>query len=137
VLHPLGSGKNYCERPSGRSSHLITLSGELAEDRSNTWIYVSDMKMNIFIGIKTSGNFQHSSCKLSLIQRKRRLTIVLAGGKVTSAGIIVVKNGIVKSLSPLSGHYRSSIDVSTLLSFNILFQYHLPISSSSILLQYY
>jgi len=31
---------------------------------------------------------------------------------VTSAGIIVVKNGIIKSLSPLSGHYRSSIDVS-------------------------
>ena len=38
--------------------------------------------------------------------------IVLAGGKVTSAGIIVVKDGIIKSLSPLSGHYRSSIDVS-------------------------
>jgi hypothetical protein len=70
------------------------------------------MKMNIFIGIKTSGNFQHSSCKLPLMQKKRGLTIVLAGGKVTSAGIIVVKNGIVKSLSPLSGHYRSSIDVS-------------------------
>ena len=31
---------------------------------------------------------------------------------MTSAGIIVVKNGIIKSLSPLSGHYRSSIDVS-------------------------
>jgi hypothetical protein len=62
--------------------------------------------------------------------------IVLAGGKVTSAGIIVVKNGIVKSLSPLSGHYRSSIDVSTLLSFNIPFQYHLPISSSDIIFQY-
>ena len=38
--------------------------------------------------------------------------IVLAGGKVTSAGIIVVKDGRIKSLSPLSGHYRSSIDVS-------------------------
>jgi hypothetical protein len=32
---------------------------------------------------------------------------------VTSAGIIVVKDGIVKSLSPLSGHYRSSIEVSS------------------------
>lgn len=37
---------------------------------------------------------------------------VLAGGKVTSAGIIVVKQGLIKSLNPLSGHYRSSIDVS-------------------------
>ncbi|WWC60223.1 uncharacterized protein I303_102789 [Kwoniella dejecticola CBS 10117] len=64
--------------------------------RRNTWIYVSDMKLNLFIGIKKSGTFQHSS--------------FLAGGKVTSAGIIVVKHGLIKSLNPLSGHYRSSID---------------------------
>lgn len=30
--------------------------------RRNTWIYVSDMKMNMFVGIKNSGIFQHSSC---------------------------------------------------------------------------
>ncbi|ODN76749.1 hypothetical protein L202_05364 [Cryptococcus amylolentus CBS 6039] len=64
--------------------------------RRNTWIYVSDMKMNMFIGMKKSGTFQHSS--------------FLAGGKVSSAGIIVVKHGLIKSLNPLSGHYRSSID---------------------------
>ncbi|OWZ32685.1 IQ domain-containing calmodulin-binding protein [Cryptococcus neoformans var. grubii Br795] len=64
--------------------------------RRNTWIYVSDMKLNLFVGIKQSGAFQHSS--------------FLAGGKVTSAGIIVVKHGLIKSLNPLSGHYRSSID---------------------------
>nr|XP_019050292.1 IQ domain-containing calmodulin-binding protein [Kwoniella bestiolae CBS 10118]OCF29222.1 IQ domain-containing calmodulin-binding protein [Kwoniella bestiolae CBS 10118] len=64
--------------------------------RRNTWIYVSDMKLNLFVGIKKSGNFQHSS--------------FLAGGKVTSAGIIVVKHGLIKSLNPLSGHYRSSIE---------------------------
>ncbi|XAO23003.1 hypothetical protein I312_101780 [Cryptococcus bacillisporus CA1280] len=64
--------------------------------RRNTWIYVSDMKLNLFVGIKHSGTFQHSS--------------FLAGGKVTSAGIIVVKQGLIKSLNPLSGHYRSSID---------------------------
>ncbi|OCF57996.1 IQ domain-containing calmodulin-binding protein [Kwoniella mangroviensis CBS 10435] len=64
--------------------------------RRNTWIYVSDMKLNLFVGIKQSGNFQHSS--------------FLAGGKVTSAGIIVVKHGLIKSLNPLSGHYRSSIE---------------------------
>ncbi|KIR97495.1 IQ domain-containing calmodulin-binding protein [Cryptococcus deuterogattii 2001/935-1] len=64
--------------------------------RRNTWIYVSDMELNLFVGIKHSGTFQHSS--------------FLAGGKVTSAGIIVVKQGLIKSLNPLSGHYRSSID---------------------------
>ncbi|WWD05811.1 hypothetical protein V865_003894 [Kwoniella europaea PYCC6329] len=64
--------------------------------RRNTWIYVCDMKLNLFVGIKQSGNFQHSS--------------FLAGGKVTSAGIIVVKHGLIKSLNPLSGHYRSSIE---------------------------
>lgn len=31
--------------------------------RRNTWIYVSDMKLNLFVGIKQSGAFQHSSCK--------------------------------------------------------------------------
>ena len=40
----------------------------------------------------------------------RRLLIpVLAGGKVTSAGLIVVKHGVIKSLNPHSGHYRSTI----------------------------
>lgn len=37
------------------------------------------------------------------------MCVVLAGGKVTSAGIIVVKQGLIKSLNPWSGHYRSSI----------------------------
>ncbi|KAK8861514.1 hypothetical protein IAR55_002335 [Kwoniella newhampshirensis] len=64
--------------------------------RRNAWIYVSDMSLNLFVGIKQSGSFQHSS--------------FLAGTKVTSAGIIVVKQGVIKSLNPLSGHYRSSIE---------------------------
>lgn len=29
---------------------------------------------------------------------------------MTSAGLIVVKQGVIKSLNPLSGHYRSSIE---------------------------
>lgn len=81
--------------------------------RRNTWIYVSDMKLNLFVGIKQSGTFQHSSCKyLSILMMELTVISVLAGGKVTSAGIIVVKHGLIKSLNPLSGHYRSSIDVS-------------------------
>lgn len=62
---------------------------------ANTWIYVSDESFNIFIGIKETGLFQHSS--------------FLAGGIVTSAGLISVKNGIIHKLSPLSGHYRTSV----------------------------
>jgi hypothetical protein len=37
---------------------------------------------------------------------------VLSGGKVASAGLIVVRRGVIKSLNPHSGHYRSSIEVS-------------------------
>lgn len=62
----------------------------------NTWMYISDMDFNIFIGIKETGYFQHSS--------------FLAGGVVTSAGLIKVKNGQIRSISPLSGHYRTSVD---------------------------
>lgn len=39
-----------------------------------------------------TGAFQHSS--------------FVAGGIVTSAGLISVKQGIIHTLSPLSGHYR-------------------------------
>jgi len=64
--------------------------------RKNTWIYASDKHFNIFIGIKETGAFQHSS--------------FTAGGIVTSAGLITVKQGQIRTLSPLSGHYRTSID---------------------------
>ncbi|KAL7285111.1 hypothetical protein ACG7TL_000203 [Trametes sanguinea] len=64
--------------------------------KRNTWIYVSDKNFNIFIGIKDPGTFQHSS--------------FLAGGLVTSAGLISVKDGQIHTLSPLSGHYRTSIE---------------------------
>jgi len=42
-----------------------------------------------------TGNFQHSS--------------FLSGGMVTSAGLIKVKDGQLRRLSPLSGHYRTSV----------------------------
>ncbi|KAK7694943.1 hypothetical protein QCA50_002131 [Cerrena zonata] len=83
--------------------------------RRNTWIYVSDKNFNIFVGIKSMhsgdpsfdslltditvepGTFQHSS--------------FLAGGLVTSAGLISIKDGMIHTLSPLSGHYRTEIHV--------------------------
>ncbi|KAL5518972.1 hypothetical protein ACEPAH_655 [Sanghuangporus vaninii] len=60
--------------------------------RRNTWIYVADRQFNLYIGIKDTGTFQHSS--------------FLAGGLVISAGLISVHKGLIHKLSPLSGHYR-------------------------------
>ncbi|KAF7320075.1 hypothetical protein MKEN_00791800 [Mycena kentingensis (nom. inval.)] len=64
--------------------------------RKNTWIYCSDKHFNIFVGIKDTGRVQHSS--------------LLGGGVVTSAGLITVKFGVIHTLSPLSGHYRTSVE---------------------------
>lgn len=65
--------------------------------KGNTWIYVVDMHYNMYIGIKETGKFQHSS--------------FLYGSRVTSAGLIKVKQGQLRSLSPLSGHYRAGTAV--------------------------
>ncbi|KAI5479757.1 hypothetical protein MNV49_003020 [Pseudohyphozyma bogoriensis] len=59
----------------------------------NTWLYVADLRNNLYVGIKQTGAFQHSS--------------FLFGARVTSAGLIKVSNGKLTSLSPLSGHYRA------------------------------
>lgn len=60
--------------------------------RKNTWIFVADTSFRMYVGIKDSGAFQHSS--------------FLQGGRISAAGLIKIKNGRLKSLSPLSGHYR-------------------------------
>lgn len=60
--------------------------------RKNTWIFVADTSFRLYVGIKDSGAFQHSS--------------FLQGGRISAAGCIRVKNGRLQSLSPLSGHYR-------------------------------
>ena len=60
--------------------------------RKNTWIFVADTSFRLYIGIKQSGAFQHSS--------------FLHGSRVAAAGLIKVKDGQLRSLSPLSGHYR-------------------------------
>ncbi|BGP18920.1 hypothetical protein JCM10213_005494 [Rhodosporidiobolus nylandii] len=59
----------------------------------NTWLYVSDLSNNLYVGIKKTGQFQHSS--------------FLYGARVTSAGLIKASKGKLTSLSPLSGHYRA------------------------------
>ncbi|KAM3521212.1 hypothetical protein MY4038_009125 [Beauveria bassiana] len=60
--------------------------------RPNCWIFVADTNFRLYVGIKDSGAFQHSS--------------FLQGGRISAAGLIKIKNGRLQSLSPLSGHYR-------------------------------
>ncbi|KAM3515419.1 hypothetical protein MY11210_000981 [Beauveria gryllotalpidicola] len=60
--------------------------------RKNCWIFVADTNFRLYVGIKASGAFQHSS--------------FLQGGRISAAGLIKIKNGRLQSLSPLSGHYR-------------------------------
>jgi hypothetical protein len=66
--------------------------------RKNTWIFVSDTAGRLYVGIKDSGAFQHSS--------------FLQGGRTSATGLIKIKDGRLKSLSPLSGHYRPPAAIS-------------------------
>ncbi|KAK4220218.1 hypothetical protein QBC37DRAFT_3912 [Rhypophila decipiens] len=59
---------------------------------SKPWIFVADSAGRLYIGIKDSGSFQHTS--------------FVRGSRVSAAGMISVKEGKVTGLSPLSGHYR-------------------------------
>jgi hypothetical protein len=60
--------------------------------KNGTWIFVADTSFRLYVGIKNSGAFQHSS--------------FLQGSRISAAGLIKIKNGRISSLSPLSGHYR-------------------------------
>lgn len=60
--------------------------------KKNTWIFVADTSFRLYVGIKKSGVFQHSS--------------FLRGGRISAAGSIRVEDGRLSRLSPLSGHYR-------------------------------
>ncbi|GAB1210477.1 hypothetical protein APSETT445_009270 [Aspergillus pseudonomiae] len=53
---------------------------------------VADTSLRLYIGIKQSGAFQHSS--------------FLRGARIAAAGLIKVRDGQLRSLAPLSGHYR-------------------------------
>ncbi|RMY56957.1 hypothetical protein D0863_12802 [Hortaea werneckii] len=73
--------------PATILNHLLR-----ASVKPGTWIYVVDTLGNLYIGIKTSGAFQHAS--------------FLSGARILSAGSIGVEAGQLVYLSPLSGHYR-------------------------------
>ncbi|TVY49810.1 IQ domain-containing protein [Lachnellula occidentalis] len=63
--------------------------------KKNTWIFVADTSFRLYVGIKQSGAFQHSS--------------FLHGSRISAAGLIKIRNGRLKKLSPLSGHYRPPV----------------------------
>lgn len=63
---------------------------------ANTWIFVADKSGNLYVGLKQTGRFQHSS--------------FLGGSDVLAAGLLRANQGQLTSLSPLSGHYRAGSD---------------------------
>ncbi|KAF4215761.1 hypothetical protein CNMCM6805_001891 [Aspergillus fumigatiaffinis] len=60
--------------------------------RKDMWLFVADTSFRLYIGIKAKGAFQHSS--------------FLRGARVAAAGLIKIWNGQLRSVTPLSGHYR-------------------------------
>ncbi|XP_012066462.1 IQ domain-containing protein IQM3 isoform X2 [Jatropha curcas] len=60
------------------------------------WIFVMSTFKRLYAGEKKKGIFHHSS--------------FLAGGATLAAGRLVAEDGILKSISPYSGHYRPTED---------------------------
>lgn len=60
------------------------------------WIFVVSTSRKLYVGQKKKGVFHHSS--------------FLAGGATLAAGRLVAENGILKSISAYSGHYRPPDD---------------------------
>ena len=64
-----------------------------SKKQKQIWIFVADTNNNLYIGIKQSGAFQHSS--------------FLRGSRISAAGLITVRDGQLQILQPRSGHYRT------------------------------
>ncbi|GAV66082.1 IQ domain-containing protein [Cephalotus follicularis] len=60
------------------------------------WIFVMSTSRKLYAGEKKKGLFHHSS--------------FLAGGATIAAGRLVAEHGVLKSISPYSGHYRPTED---------------------------
>lgn len=79
--------KHFRVSPATILNHMLR-----ATIKPGTWIYVADTMGRLYVGIKSSGAFQHAS--------------FLSGARISSAGAISIENGQLTYLSPLSGHYR-------------------------------
>ncbi|XP_075639240.1 IQ domain-containing protein IQM3-like [Castanea sativa] len=66
------------------------------DSQSAKWIFVMSTSKKLYVGQKKKGVFHHSS--------------FLAGGATLAAGRLVAEQGILKSVSPYSGHYRPTDD---------------------------
>lgn len=66
------------------------------DSESAKWIFVMSTAKKLYAGEKKKGLFHHSS--------------FLAGGATLAAGRLVAEHGILKSISPYSGHYRPTDD---------------------------
>lgn len=82
------------DQEAGTHDHGGEQDALIRKRKADTWIFVTDLSYNMYIGIKQRGRFQHSS--------------LLAGSLVTVAGVLKVKDGVIVSIYPWSGHYRSS-----------------------------
>ncbi|KAG5252673.1 IQ domain-containing protein [Salix suchowensis] len=61
-------------------------------DTKGKWIFVLSPTRRLYAGQKKRGKFHHSS--------------FLAGGATIAAGTVIIENGNLKFISPMSGHYR-------------------------------
>ena len=84
-LHDLLRGKPAAPKPEAPKKK--------GKKQKQVWIFVADTNNNLYIGIKQSGAFQHSS--------------FLRGSRISAAGIIAVRDGQLQILQPRSGHYRT------------------------------
>ncbi|KAH7512130.1 hypothetical protein FEM48_Zijuj12G0057900 [Ziziphus jujuba var. spinosa] len=82
----------------GKVSHKLT--GDLLDTKrglkGSKWIFVMSTSKKLYAGEKKKGIFHHSS--------------FLAGGATLAAGRLEAEHGILKSISPYSGHYRPRDD---------------------------
>lgn len=85
---------NHLLRSSVKPNSWIFVSLLPSNDyqRQANRLQVADTSFRLYIGIKQSGAFQHSS--------------FLHGARISAAGLIKIKDGQLRRLSPLSGHYR-------------------------------
>ncbi|MCJ1402620.1 hypothetical protein MMC11_005840 [Xylographa trunciseda] len=82
-----GPRKLFHITPATIMNHLMRSS-----IKKNTWIFVFSTAHQLYVSLKAPGTFQHSS--------------FLHGSRILAAGLLTVSDGQLRSLSPLSGHYR-------------------------------
>ncbi|CAL5867834.1 uncharacterized protein PFLUO_LOCUS2055 [Penicillium psychrofluorescens] len=88
------TGKQVKKKLGAKLPHPAAILHHLVgkPSKKEEWIFVADTSFRLYIGIKAAGTFQHSS--------------FLRGGRISAAGTIKIREGQLRSLKPLSGHYQ-------------------------------